>query len=383
MIPYGKQWIDEDDISEVLKVLQSDWLTTGPCVTAFEKSVAEYVGASHAVAVSSGTAALHALMNALDIKENDEVIVPPITFAATANAVVYCGGTPVFADVESDTLLLDPAKVEQVVTDRTKAIIGVDFAGQPCDYEPLKKLATECDAVLLSDACHAIGGRYKGRDVGTLAHATVFSFHPVKHITTGEGGMIVTDDENVAHRMRVFRNHGITTDFKQREEKGHWYYEIEKLGYNYRLTDIQCALGISQLKKIDAFLDRRRKIASRYDAAFSNNPVISPLTVRKDVLHAYHLYVVKIEFDLLSIDRETLFKMMRDEGIGVNVHYIPVHYHPFYRQNFNTGKGLCPVAEKAYEQIISLPIFPQMTNDDVQTVIESLDRIVHHHRKHR
>ncbi|MBN2570086.1 MAG: UDP-4-amino-4,6-dideoxy-N-acetyl-beta-L-altrosamine transaminase [Deltaproteobacteria bacterium] len=369
MIPYGRQWIDEDDIQAVVKVLRSDWLTTGPCVESFEKAFAEQVSAKYAVAVNSGTAALHAAMFALGIGPGDEVIVPAMTFAASANCVVFQGGTPVFADVHPETLLIDPAKVEEKITEKTRAIIGVDYAGQPCDWDRLRETADRHNLRLVGDGCHALGAEYKGRKVGSLAGMTIFSFHPVKHITTGEGGMITTDDEKLAQRMHIFRNHGITTDHRHRESQGSWFYEMVDLGYNYRLTDFQCALGISQLRKLPKFLKHRREIAARYDEAFSDLPAINPLAVRLDVLHAYHLYVVKIDFKRIDIDRAALFTSLREKGIAINVHYIPVHLHPFYRNRFHTGPGMCPVAEKAYEEIISLPLFPGMSDVDVTTVI--------------
>jgi perosamine synthetase len=449
-IPYGRQQIDEDDIQAVVDVLRSDWLTTGPKVAEFEQSVADYVGAKEAVAVSSGTAALHAAMYAINIKPGDEVIVPPMTFVATANAVVFQGGTPVFADVDPDTLLLDPEKVEEKITEKTRTIIGVDYAGQPCDYDALRDIADRHDLILVADACHALGAEYKGRKVGTLADLTVFSFHPVKHITTGEGGMVTTDNPEFTERMRLFRNHGITrnpdkfvyrhpTNFEQQitdndfqrttttgqrsTVNGQWYYEMQDLGYNYRITDFQCALGVSQLQKLPEFLQRRREIAAQYDEALADIPGIEPLGLRADVLpakqstlhaprsmlhaprpspsssdpltsppasperagsrwragalcslHSYHLYVVKVDSGALGIDRATFFTNLPEKGIGVNVHYIPVHLHPFYRQKFHTGPSLCPVAEKTYEQIISLPMFPGMTDQDVERVIETVGK---------
>jgi perosamine synthetase len=435
MIPYGRQSIDEQDVAAVCSVLRSDWLTTGPKVAEFEQAVADYVGAKYAVAVSSGTAALHAAMYAIGIGSGDEVIVPPITFAATANCIVFQGGTPVFADVILDTLLIDPAQVEAKITPRTKAIIAVDFAGQPCEYDRLRDIAGRNALTLVADGCHAIGAEYKGRKVGSLADMTVFRFHPAKHITTGEGGMITTDDEALANRMRLFRNHGITRDPKQFAPSDEvsapsalrsrlsapsslrpapcalpFYYEMVDLGYNYRITDFQCALGISQLRKLSGFLERRREIAALYDKALSAIPGIEPLGLRADVLtaaqsakreaqsedrpspsssdamrhapcamrssHAYHLYVVKIDFKSLGIDRTALFTNLREKGVGVNVHYIPVHLHPFYREKFHTGPGLCPVAETAYEQIISLPMFPGMTDEDVEKVIGTVKNIV-------
>jgi perosamine synthetase len=375
-IPYARQWIDEDDIRAVAEVLRSDWLTTGPKVEEFEQAVADYVDAKYAVAVSSGTAALHAAMYAINIKPGDEVIVSPMTFAATANCVVYQGGTPVFADVDPGTLLLDPAKVEEKITERTRAIIGVDYAGQPCDWDRLREIADKHGLRLVADGCHALGAEYKGRKVGSIADMTVFSFHPVKHITTGEGGMITTDDPELAERMRLFRSHGITTDARQREKQDSWFYEMVDLGYNYRITDFQCALGISQLRKLPKFLERRREIAARYDESFAGLSGINPLAVRPNAFHAYHLYVIRIDSNILGIDRTALFTKLREKGIGVNVHYIPVHLHPFYREKFHTGIGLCPVAEAAYEQIISLPMFPGMTDKNVEKVINVMQKII-------
>lgn len=367
-IPYGRQSIDEKDVAAVCSVLRSDWLTTGPKVAEFEEAFAQFVDAKYAVAVSSGTAALHAAMYALGIGPGDDVIVPPMTFAATANCVVFQGGTPVFCDVDSDTLLLDPSLIEAKVTTHTKAIIAVDYAGQPCDYDRLREIADQRGLALVADGCHALGAEYKRRNVGSLADMTVFSFHPVKHITTGEGGMITTENPELAERLRLFRNHGITKDFRVREQQGSWHYEMVDLGYNYRITDVQCAVGISQLEKLPGFLSRRREIAGLYEKPFSNVPEINPLAVHGDIFHAYHLFVVKIDFASLGIGRSEFFRRMRERGIGVNVHYIPVHMHPFYRRRFGTGHGLCPVAENAYEQIISLPIFPAMSDADVRRV---------------
>jgi len=437
-IPYGRQQIDEDDIQAVVDVLRSDWLTTGPKVGEFEQAVADYVGAKHAVAVSSGTAALHAAMYAIGIEQGDEVIVPPMTFAATANCVVFQGGTPVFADVDSCTLLIDPNEVEAKITPKTKAIIAVDYAGQPCDYDALRRIAERHDLILVADACHALGAEYKGKKVGTLADLTVFSFHPVKHITTGEGGMVTTDDSEFVERMRMFRSHGITrnpnkftvyrspftdqrqttdheqritdNDFQRTTDNGQrstslWFYEMQDLGYNYRITDIQCALGLSQLKKLPKFLERRHEIAALYDKALADIPGIEPLGLRADVLpatqskdrpssfsfspssmlsalcamrssHSYHLYVIRIDSNISGIDRTALFTKLWEKGIGVNVHYIPVHLHPFYREKFHTVTGLCPMVEAAYEQIISLPMFPGMTDENVEQVILTLKKII-------
>ena len=375
MLPYGHQWIDEDDIAAVVEVLRSDWLTTGPKVEELERAFANFVGAKEAVAVSSGTAALHAAMYALNIGRGDEVIVPAMTFAASANCVVYQGGTPVFADVDPDTLLLDPAQVEAKITPRTKAIIAVDYAGQPCDYDALRAIADRHGLSLVADACHALGGSYKGRPVGSLADLNVFSFHPVKHITTGEGGMITTDDPELAQRIRIFRNHGITTDHRQREQQSSWFYEMVDLGYNYRLTDIQCALGLSQMDELPGWLARRREIAKCYDRAFAELPEVITPVVKEDRLSAWHLYVIRLDLDRLTVGRAEVFKALRVENIGVNVHYIPVYWHPFY-QKLGCKKGICPIAEAAYERLISLPIFPQMRDNDVEDVISAVSKVI-------
>jgi len=373
LLPYGHQCIDEGDIKAVVDVLRSDWLTTGPKVAEFEKRFAEMVGAKYAVAVNSGTAALHAAAFAAGIGPGDEVITTPMTFAASANCVLYCGGRPVFADVEADTLLLDPSSVESKVSPKTKAIIAVDYAGQPCDYDALKKLSDEHGLILIADACHALGATYKNRKVGTLADMTVFSFHPVKHITTGEGGMVVTDNPDFAVKLRAFRNLGITTDHRQREANGSWFYEMAELGYNYRLPDINCALGLSQLKKLDKFVARRRQIAALYDSAFADIPALFPLAQRDDRKSSYHLYVVRLNLSKLNANRQQVFGALRAENIGVNVHYIPVYWHPYYNK-LGYGKGLCPVAEKAYEEIVTLPLFPAMSDRDAEDVIRAVKK---------
>lgn len=380
VLPYGHQWLDDDDIAAVAEVLRSDWLTTGPKIAEFEQAFAELVGTKEAVAVSNGTAALHAATYALNIKPGDEVIVPAMTFAASANCVVYQGGTPVFADVDPETLLLDAQQVEAKITPHTKAIMAVDYAGQPCDYDALREIANRHGLSLVADACHALGGSYQGRPVGSLAHLSTFSFHPVKHITTGEGGMISTDDPVLAQRMRTFRNHGITTDHRQREAQGSWFYEMVDLGYNYRLTDFQSALGMRQLRRLPAWVARRQEIARHYDGAFARIPEVKPLRVRPGVSHAYHLYVIQLNTERLSADRAVIFRSLRAEGIGVNVHYIPVHWHPYY-QRLGYKKGECQVAESAYERIISLPMFAAMTDRDIEDVIKAVNKVISAYRR--
>lgn len=368
-LPYGRQEIDDDDVAAVVAALHSDWLTTGPLVGELEQSFAAYVGSGHAVAVSSGTAALHAAYHVLDLAPGDEIVVPALTFVASANAAVFEGATPVFADVEPGTLLIDPRAAAALVGPRTKAIVGVDYAGQPCDWDALRAAADAHGLALVADGCHAPGARDGGRTVGTLADLTAFSLHPVKHFTTGEGGLVTTDDAALAARMRRFRNHGIGSDHRERAERGTFAYEMVELGFNYRLTDFQCALGISQLRHLDGWLARRRDLASRYDDALAGLAGVEPLAQRPGADHAYHLYVVQLADDL---DRDAVFTALRGRGIGANVHYLPVHLHAFYRERFGTGPGLCPVAEAAYERILSLPLFPAMADDDVDRVVDAL-----------
>jgi len=375
-LPGAQQDVDEDDIRAVVTVLRSQWLTTGPNVETFEEAVAQFVGARYAVAVSNGTAALHAVLSALDVGPGDEVIVPPLTFVATANAVLFMDATPVFADVSPDTLLLDPAQVEAKLTSNTKAVIAVDYAGQPCEYDALRQICERHGVALVADACHALGAQYKRKRVGTLADLTVFSFHPVKHITTGEGGMVVTNREDLATRVRRFRNHGITTDHRQRAAQRTWQYEMETLGYNYRLTDLQCALGTRQLQKLPQWLTRRQEIAALYDESFARVDGVTPLRRLGNRSHAYHLYVVQLDDSALQTGRATIFSALQAEGIGVNVHYMPVHLHPYYQQRFGYRRGEYPVAEEAYTRLLSLPLFPGMSNHDVADVVRAVHKVM-------
>lgn len=379
LLPYGRQSISDEDIDAVVDVLRSDWLTTGPKVGEFEAAFAEFTGARHAVAVSNGTAALHAAVAALSIGPGDEVIVSALTFAASANCIVYERGTPVFADVEPDTLLINPAEVSRLITERTKAIVAVDYAGQPCDYDALRSVASANKIALIDDASHALGAEYRGCRVGHLADLNTFSLHPVKTMTTGEGGVITTDDPKLAQRMRTFRNHGITSDHRQREAQGSWAYEMVSLGYNYRITDFQCALGISQLRRVPEWVSRRREIAATYDEALAGVAAVRPLARKVDIAHGFHLYVVRLNLDRLSVDRGEVFRALRAEGVGLNVHYLPVYLHPFYRDRFATKSGLCPVAEAAYDEILSLPIFPAMSNEDINDVIYGVRKVTGHY----
>ena len=380
MLPYGKQTVDDQDIKAVVEVLNSDWLTTGPKVKEFEAAFAQAVGAKYAVTFSSGTAALHAAVFASGVKASDEVITTPLTFVATANSIRYVGGRVVFADVRNDTLTLDPEKVRKEISPKAKAIITVDYTGQPSDLDELRDLAVENGLVLIDDASHALGATYRERKVGSLAHLTTFSFHPVKHITTGEGGMVTTDDLELASSLRRFRSHGITTEFREREKEGSWWYEMVELGFNYRITDLQSALGLSQLGKLSQWIIRRREIATRYTDAFTILSGIETPTVLPDRESAWHLYVIQLHLDRFQVGRSEVFKALRAENIGVNVHYIPVPWHPYY-QALGYKKGEWPVTENAYERIISLPIFQAMTDEDVEDVITAVTKVVTHFRK--
>lgn len=375
LLPYGHQIIDDDDIAAVVSVLKSDWITTGPKVGEFEEAFASHVGAKYAVSFTSGTAALHAAAYAAGLRSGDEAITTPMTFCATANCILYQRATPVFADVSPDTLNINPEEIEARITGRTKALIPVDFAGHPADLSSIGEIAEDRGLMVIEDGCHALGAKYKGQSVGSISDLTVFSFHPVKHLTTGEGGMVVTDSHDMASKLRTFRNHGIESDFRQRSLQGSWFYEMVDLGYNYRLTDIQCSLGLSQLGKQKNWLARRQAIAGIYDSAFRKNPYVKPLGLRPDVSHAYHLYVVRLNLPGLRAGRDEIFSALRAEGIGVNVHYIPVHLHPFYRQNLATGTGMYPVAEEAYDQILSLPMFPGMSDSDANDVVDAMNKV--------
>lgn len=377
LLPYGRHWVDDDDVAAVVTSLKSGWVTTGPPIARFEQAVAAQVGAARGVAVSSGTAALHAAMFAAGVGPGDEVIAPPLTFAATTNAALYQGGVPVFADVRADTLTLDPAEVDRKLTPRTRAVVAVDYAGQPCDLDALRDLTRPRGIALIEDAAHALGARYRGRRLGAIADLTIWSFHPVKHVTTGEGGMVTTDDPSLADRCVRFRNHGITTDAAQREAAGDWVYEMVDLGFNYRLTDLQCALGLAQLGKLEGFLARREAIAARYHAALGGLTGLTLPAVAADVRHAWHLYPVLLDLERLSADRRTIFSALRAEGIGVNVHYIPVYWHPYYR-GLGYEKGLCPRAEAAYDRLLSLPMFPAMDDRDVDDVVAAVRKVLGH-----
>ena len=371
-IPYGRQCIEEDDIQAVVDVLRSDYLTTGPNIEEFERIVAEYVQVKYAVAVTNGTAALHAACFAAGIKPGDEVITSPITFAASANCVLYCGGTPVFADIDKRTYNIDPKDIRRKITSRTKAIVAVHLAGQPCDMDEIHEIAEENHLIVIEDGAHALGSEYKGKKIGGLSDLTTFSFHPVKPITTGEGGMITTNDEVLYQKLLLFRSHGITRDASLlKKEEGSWYYEQQCLGYNYRITDFQCALGISQMRKLDRFLERRRELVRRYDDALKEcEDIITPYQM-EGTDSGWHLYIIQV----LNHDRKEIFETLREQGIGVNVHYIPVYKHPYYQEN-GYGSVHCENAEHLYENMLSLPLYPLLTDEQQDIVIQAVKLIL-------
>lgn len=379
MLPYGRQDITAADIEQVAEVLRSDWLTTGPKVGEFEAAFAEHTGAAHAVSFSSGTAALHAAAFAAGLGAGDEAITTPLTFCATANCVLYQGACPVFADVRRDLLTLDPEQAAARINPRTRAILPVDYAGHPADLDAFLELAERHRLVVIEDACHALGAQYRGRRLGSLAHMTVFSFHPVKHITTGEGGMVTTQDAELARKLRAFRNHGIETEARERAERGQWYYEMVLLGYNYRLTDIGSVLGLSQLRRLPENLRRRREIAARYTQAFCGLPGAIVPAVADDVEPAWHLYPLRLELERLSAGRDEVFRALRAENIGVNVHYIPVTLHPYYRERLGHRPGEYPIAEDAFQRLLTLPMFAAMTEADVEDVISAVHKVLRHY----
>jgi len=371
-IPYGHQWLDRADVRAVEKTLHSDWITQGPIVRKFEKVVADYCGVKYVLAVSSGTAALHLACLSLGIKSGDEVITTPITFVATANSVLYCGGKPVFADIQDDTININPKEIEKKITKKTKAIIPVHFAGHPVDLEDIYKLAKKHKLIIIEDACHALGAMYKDTRIGSCKYSdlTVFSFHPVKHITTGEGGMILTNKRYLYEKLLLLRNHGITKNKKKMVKyDGAWYYEQQEIGFNYRITDFQCALGLSQMKKLDYFLKKRREIVKFYNKELSKvKGIILPIE-RDYVKSSWHLYYIRLK-DITK--RKRVFEKLRKLGIGCQVHYVPVHLQPYYRKKLGYKSGDYPIAEKYYKQCLSIPLFPRMSRKDMIRVVKAV-----------
>lgn len=369
LLPYGKQWLDEADKEAVMSVLNSDFITQGPRIEAFERKAADYVGTKYAVAFCNGTAALHGACYAAGIGPGDEVITTPVTFLASSNCVLYMGGIPVFADIHPDTYNIDPDKIAAAITDKTKAIIPVDFTGQPAEMDRIMMIARDRGLTVIQDAAHSLGASFGGHRVGTFADMTMFSFHPVKHITTGEGGMIVTNNEQHYRKLLMFRNHGMTRDSSLMQgNDGPWYYEMLDLGFNYRMTDIQAALGLSQMDKLDEFVARRREIAEAYNRAFQPLHGLKTPYQHPSAASSWHLYVLRWAHRE-GVTRREIFEALRAENIGVNVHYIPIYRQPYYRSLGYTSEGY-PESERYYEEALSLPIFPRMTDEDVEDVIE-------------
>ncbi len=374
--------LGEEEYQEVLDTLRSGWITMGPKTRRFEEAFAEFVGCGHAIAVSSCTSGLHLALVAGGIGPGDEVITTPLTFCSTANVIVHQGAVPILADVSPDTLNINPEEIETKMTPRTRAIIPVHLGGQPCEIDEVRALAEEHGLLVIEDAAHAMGAEYKGRRIGTLSHATVFSFYATKNLTTGEGGMVCTDDENLAEQVEVLRLHGITRDaWKRYGDQGSWYYEVLLPGYKYNMTDIQAALGLHQLAKQREFLAQRERYARLYAQAFQDLPEVTPLRIKEYVRCAWHLYVIRLDLERLTIDRAQFIEALRGENIGASVHFIPIHLHPYYRQRYGFEEGDFPVAERAYQRVVSLPLYPRMTPEDVGDVIRAVTKVVSANRR--
>ncbi len=382
-INYGCQWIDRNDIETVTAVLQSDYLTCGPMTLKAEEALKEYTGAKYAVLVNSGTSALHCACIAAGIGPGDEVITTPITFAASANCALYCGAKPVFADINPYTYEIDPESIKECITEKTKAVVAVDYAGQVVKIDEIRKICDDYNLTFIEDAAHSIGSKYKGKKVGTLADMTCFSFHPVKTVTAGEGGAVLTDNEELYRKLLLFHSHGITHDVSMMEEvsnKEPWYYEMIDIGFNYRITDIQAGLLISQLSKLDIFAARRREIVLKYNDAFRDIPelIIQEEIPESDTVR--HLYVIQLNLEKMTCTRRQFFDAMGEEGIQCQVHYIPVYWFPYY-ERMGYQKGLCPNAEKIYQRIMSIPLYPKMTDQDVDDVICAVKKIIKNYKE--
>lgn len=381
-IGYGHQYIDEADIQAVVDVLKGDYLTCGPKIDEAEEKLCRITGAKHAVLIANGTAALHATCFAAGIGAGDEVITTPITFAASANCALYCGGKPVFADINPETYNIDPDQIEKCITNKTKAVVAVDFTGQAVEINRIREICDRHGLVFIEDAAHSLGTTYDGKPVGSIADMTEFSFHPVKTCTSGEGGAITTNDDELYKKLLLFRTHGITRNpaWMEKESEGGWYYQQVDLGYNYRITDIQAALLSSQLDKLDLFATRRKELVKRYNDAFDKMPEI---TVQKEIPESdtvRHLYILQFNLEMLKCGRREIFDALQAEGVGVNVHYIPTYTFPYY-QKLGYKMGICPNAERLYERIISIPLYYSLTNEQQDKVIEAVHKVLQYYRK--
>ncbi|HEC39577.1 hypothetical protein LCGC14_0577380 [marine sediment metagenome] len=381
-LPYGTQWLNEKEINEVVDSLKSSWITTGPKMRLFEENFKKFKGSKYAVAVNSGTAALHISTSSININPGDEVITTPMTFVASANCVVYRGGTPVLADIKNNTYNIDPDEIRKKITPKTKAIIPVHFAGQPCDMDEICEIAEEHNLFIIEDAAHAIDAEYKNKKIGNISDLTTFSFHPVKNITTAEGGMVTSNNEDLYEKLLMFRTHGISKDAVKRFGKeGGFYYDMQYLGFRYNLSELHSSLGIHQLDKLKAFQSRRREIVRIYNKELGSIEGIKIPYVKRNIKHSWHLYVIQLDLEKLNVDRDHIFKALREENIGVNVHYIPVHYHSYYQEKFGLKRGILPNVEWLFPRIITIPLFHKMSDNDAYDVINALEKVIKYYRK--
>lgn len=381
-LPYGTQWLDEKEINEVIDSLKSNWITTGPKMRLFEEKFKEFKGSKFAVAVNSGTAALHVSTSSINIKPGDEVITTPLTFVASANCIVYRSGTPIFADIKKDTYNINPNEIKKKITSKTKAIIPVHFTGQPCDMDEITEIAEENNLYVIEDAAHAVDAEYKGKKIGNISDLTVFSFHPVKNITTAEGGMVLTNDDELYEKLLMFRTHGISKNAVNRFGKsGDYYYDMQYLGFRYNLSELHACLGIHQMSKLESFQKRRREIVELYNKELNDLEEIILPYVKKEVKHSWHLYVIQLNLERLKVDRDHIFRALREENIGVNVHYIPVHYHSYYENKFGLKKGILPNVEWLFPRLLTIPLFPRMSDDDVNDVVNALKKVIYYYKK--
>ena len=381
-LPYGTQWINDNEINEVVDSLKSDWITTGPKMRTFEEKFKKFKDSKYAVAVNSGTAALHISTSSINIQPGDEVITTPLTFVASANSVIYRGGIPVFADIKKDTYNIDPIEIKKKISSKTKAIIPVHFAGQPCDMDEICEIAEENNLFVIEDAAHAVDAEYKGKKIGNISDLTAFSFHPVKNMTTAEGGMVTTNDNDLYEKLMMLRTHGITKDAVNRFGKSGGYdYDGQYLGFRYNLSELHASIGIHQLNKLEMFQKRRREIVKIYNRELADFDEITLPYVKSEIKHSWHLYILQLNLEKLKVDRDYIFNALREENIGVNVHYIPVHYHSYYQNKFGLKKGLLPKVEWLFPRLLTIPLFHKMNDNDVYDVVNSLEKVLKYYRK--